>query len=211
MTRVIDKVNLEMTTVCNLACPECAAGINMSLRKHVHHPWEYFVAAARWLFGIRSLVVIGGEPTAHPKFAEFVPKFRALFGCQEMILWTNGFKVQEYAEVIKANFDAVYASLYDEKTAPWIKRSNAADIQFVKLNFNHQTMEEPHVPRSRRGSGAICERGIHGPIAYADGKIHGCCVSPGLPEGIGIEPSADWRERILRAPLPCSECCFSPA
>lgn len=206
------KCNLEMTTVCNLTCPECSAATNGSgMRKQRHHPWEYFVEAARWIYGVESLVITGGEATSHPKFAEFIPRFRELFGCREMILWTNGFKVKEYADLIAANFDAVYASLYDEHTAPWIKRPNTDLVTFIKTTFNHATMELPHVPRARRGSGDICDRGEHGPFAYADGKLYGCCVAPGLAEGIGITPSLDWKREILETPLPCATCFLSPS
>lgn len=208
--RIFTKVNLEITTHCNLRCPECSAGIGIN-RKLQHHPWEYFEEAARWLYGIDSLVVIGGEPTLHPQFAEFIPEFRGLFGCREMVLWTNGFRVEQYKDIIAANFDAVYASLYDEQTAPWNKKPNGQLVQFVKSSFEHLTMEEPHIPRSHRGSGAICERGVHGPITYADGKIFGCCVSMGLDEGVGVTPGPNWRAEVLATPLPCGECCFSPA
>ncbi len=183
----------------------------MGLRKHEHHPWEYFEQAAKWLYGIDSVVCIGGEPTSHPKFGEFAPKFRALFGCRELILWTNGFKAQEHAEALKC-FDAVYATLYDDRTAPWLnpKKHNTEAFNFIKINYPNLTNEEPHVPRSHRGSGDICERGIHGPIAYADGKIYGCCVAVGLKEGIGVVPSDNWKQEVLATQLPCQECCFSP-
>ena len=206
------KVNLEITTACNLSCPECSAATNNTGKRPAHHhPWEYFEEAAKWIHGMDSLVVIGGEPTLHPKFAEFVPRFRALFGCREMVLWTNGFQVEKHQQVIRDNFDAVYASLYDERTAPWNKRPNGGLVQFVKGNFEHLTMEQPHISLSHRGSGDICERGVHGPVTYADGKLYGCCVAMGLPDGIGVVPSENWRADVLNAPLPCSECCFSPA
>lgn len=201
--------NLEMTTRCNLRCPDCAAGIGIN-RVLQDHPWEYFEEAARWIYGTPKITVIGGEPTLHAHFAEFVPRFRELFGCAEMILWTNGFLVERYRRVIAEHFDAVHASLYDERTAPWNKRPNGDKLHFIKANFNALTMEDPHIPLSRRGSGRICERGIHGPFTYADGKIFGCCVACGLPEGIGITPTENWKEELLRTPLPCATCAFSP-
>ncbi len=207
-----DKVNLEITTACNLTCPECSAQTNGNGKRIPrHHPWEYFVEAAKWIYGVKTIVVIGGEPTAHPRFAEFVPRFRELFGCREMILWTNGFQVEKYKDLIAGHFDAVYASLYDERTAPWNKKPNGALIQFIKGSFEHLTMEEPHIAWSRRGSGAICERGQHGPVTYADGKLFGCCVAMAVDGGVGVTPSQNWREEIVRTPLPCGECCFSPA
>lgn len=207
------KVNLEITTVCNLTCPECSAATNGSgRRKAVHHPWEYFEEAARWLRGTESVVITGGEPTSHPKFAEFAPRFRALFGCRELILWTNGFKVKQYADLIRQTFDVVHTSLYDERTAPWNKKPNGDMVQFIKGEFRNATMEEPHIQLiDETRSGAICGRGIHGPITYADGKLWGCCVAPGLPSGRGLEPSQNWRDELMRLPLACGECGFSPA
>ena len=207
--REFTKVNLELTTACNLTCPDCSAGTNGSgLRKVVHHPWEYFADAARWLQGIDSVVVIGGEPTAHPKFAEIVPKLRELFGCRELILWTNGFKVEKFRDLIKRTFDLVYASIYDAESGhEWNKKPNRAAVDLIQPDA---IAAAPHVPFSRRGSGQICERGIHGPIAYADGKIYGCCVAMAVPGGIGIEPGPNWRAEVLATPLPCGTCCFSP-
>ena len=207
--REFTKVNLELTTACNLTCPDCSAGTNGSgLRKVVHHPWEYFADAARWLQGIDSVVVIGGEPTAHPKFAEIVPKLRELFGCRELILWTNGFKVEKFRDLIKRTFDLVYASIYDAESGhEWNKKPNRAAVDLIQPDA---IAAAPHVPFSRRGSGQICERGIHGPIAYADGKIYGCCVAMAVPGGIGVEPSPNWRAEVLATPLPCGNCCFSP-
>lgn len=171
----------------------------MGYRKPVSHPWEYFVEAARWLHGIESVVIIGGEPLVHPRFDEFAPRFRELFGCRELIVWTNGYQVERHAEALKC-FDAVYASLYD---------SNRAEVDYIKAHFPHATMEQPHIPLSHRGSGQICERGVHGPITYADGRIYGCCVAMALPGGVGITPGPKWRAEVLATPLPCEECCFA--
>lgn len=203
------KVNLEFTSRCNLRCPDCSAGIGFKHRVLKDNDWDYFVEAARWLYGIESLVIIGGEPTMGAHFEEYIPKFRELFGCKEMILWTNGYKAKEYAETLKC-FDAVYASLYDERTAPWNKRPNTDALVFIKSSYNHATMEEPHISRDRSGSGRICDRGIHGPVTYADGKFYGCCVAVGYEEGIGVTPSEKWREELLATPLPCDVCMFSP-
>lgn len=208
--REFTKVNLELTTACNLACPDCAAATNGSgLRKVVHHPLAYFVEAAKWLHGIDSCIVIGGEPTSHPKFAEIVSKLRELFGCRELVLWTNGFRTGKYADLIKRTFDAVYASIYDAESGhEWNKKPNRESVNLIHPDA---IAAAPHVPWAKRGSGKICERGIHGPITYADGKIYGCCVAMAIPTGIGVEPGPNWRAEVLATPLPCANCCFSPA
>lgn len=207
--REFTKLNLELTTACNLTCPECSAQTNGSgARKVVHHPLSYFENAGKWLHGIDSVVAIGGEPTAHPKFAEIVPKLRELFGCRELVLWTNGFKVEKYADLIKRAFDLVYASIYDAESGhEWNKKPNRAAVDLIHPDA---IAAAPHVPWERRGSGQICERGIHGPITYADGKIYGCCVAMAIPSGIGVEPGPNWRAEVLATPLPCGDCCFSP-
>ena len=206
--REFTKVNLELTTACNLTCPECAAQTNGSgARKAVHHPLSYFENAGKWLYGINSVVAIGGEPTAHPKFAEIVPKLRELFGCRELVLWTNGYRVAKYADLIKRTFDLVYGSIYDAASGhEWNKKPNRSAIELIAPD---QIASGPHVEWASRGGGGICERGIHGPIAYADGKIFGCCVAMAIPSGIGVEPGPNWREEVLKTPLPCADCCFS--
>lgn len=207
--REFDKVNLELTTACNLTCPDCSAQTNgnASARRARHHSMEYFVEAAKWLRGIDTVVVIGGEPTAHPKFAEIVPQLRDLFGCRDLILWTNGYRTAKYADLIKQTFDKVYASIYDAESGhDWNKKSNRAAVELIAPD---SIAAAPHVTWTHRGGGGICERGVHGPITYADGKIYGCCVAMAIPSGIGVEPGPNWREEVLRTSLPCVDCCFS--
>lgn len=69
---MIHTVNLDMTTHCNKRCPDCCAGVGIN-RELRHHPWEYFEQAATWIYGMKRVNLTGGEPTAHPQFAEFVP------------------------------------------------------------------------------------------------------------------------------------------
>jgi len=71
----------------------------MDTRKAEHYPWEYFAALAPYIYGIDRVDITGGEPTSHPQFGEFVPKFRELFGCKRLTLETNGFKARENVEV----------------------------------------------------------------------------------------------------------------
>ncbi len=201
MRQPITCVALEMTTVCDRACPDCCANINRGERDAVHHPWEYFERAASFIYGINRVHLTGGEPTTHPRFAEFVPRFRALFGCTLLTLQTDGFKAVKYHETLK-HFDKIYPSLYDDR--------NLGAVQFIQLRFKSSTWQGEHTPRSRRGSGAVCFRGQSDTVAYADGRFHGCCVSPGIPGAQTLEPCADWRDKITAVALPCSDCFFSP-
>src|SRR6185369_14844381 len=104
--REIKNVSLDITTVCNRACPECCCAINMGKREAFHHDYAYFERAAKFLYGIERLHWTGGEPLTHPQFDEFAGKFRALFGCKTMTLQTNGFGAERHRAAL-LNFDEV--------------------------------------------------------------------------------------------------------
>lgn len=167
----------------------------------MHHPWEYFERAASYIYGIHRVHVTGGEPTTHPKFAEFIPHFRSLFGCSVLTLQTDGFKTIQHHETLK-HFDHIYPSLYDDR--------NRGAVGIIQISFPSTEWAGEFTPRSRRGSGAVCFRGLSDTVSYADGLFHGCCVSPGIPGAQTLEPCRDWRDKILGLPLPCGDCFFSP-
>ena len=83
---------MDITTRCNRRCVDCCAGIGIN-RVLQHHSWSYFQRAAKHFYGIDRVNLTGGEPTAHPQFEEYVPGFKALFGCRLLTLSTNGYKV----------------------------------------------------------------------------------------------------------------------
>lgn len=208
--RVITALNLDLTTHCDRRCRNCCCGIGIN-RKLRHHPWSYFVNVAPFIQGLDRVNLTGGEPTLHPQFADFVPRFKALFGCRRLTLQTDGFRIEQHASVIRSHIDEVYFSHY---------ATPKADDDLYLLDrimpvgglsiFRAGDGGANFVPRDRRGSGRVCERGTDGLAAYADGLFYGCCVAPGVGGAVGIEPSMDWRDRILDVPLPCGDCWFSP-
>ena len=197
VNRSITSVNLDITTHCNRRCADCCC--NIGQRPTRHHLWSYFEDAAKWLHGIERIHLTGGEPTAHPQFAEFAPRFRELFGCETLTLGTNGYRVRELESTLHC-FDEIYASRYP---------GNDAEVGWLVANFKVKLFDGEFTPRSRRGSGAVCARGTSETVAYADGKLYGCCVAPGIPGAVGVTPSADWKERAVGLPLPCNDCWFS--
>ncbi len=197
MPRIITCVAVDLTTHCDRRCPDCCA--NIGQRPTVHHDWPYFERLASFIYGIERVHITGGEPTVHPKFAEFVPKFKALFGCRFLTLQTDAFRTDRYRDVLK-HFDHIYASRYDAAN------TGAVD---VLVSLGATTWEGAFTPRSRRGSGKVCGRGLSETVAYADGRFFGCCVGPGIPEAQSLEPTADWLSRVESLPLPCSDCWFS--
>jgi len=193
----ISLVNVDLTTHCNRQCPECCCDIPN--RKGVHYPWEYFERLAPYIYGAQWVHVTGGEPTTHPQFGEFVPRFRGLFGCQKLTVWTNGFRACENPTAMGC-FDKIYATRYPD---------NADAIQWLVDEFNPQLADSPHVSRSHRGGGKPCHRGLRDAAIYSDGRMFPCCIGPGIPGAGSIELSDDWEARLLGVPLPCGECWFS--
>lgn len=197
-----------MTTHCNKRCPDCCTGIgiNRTLR---HHTWEYFEEAARWLRPINRINLTGGEPTTHPKFAEFVPRFRELFGCSILTMNTNGYRVAEHIETIVSNFSWVDFSDYQDRyDALALLRARGVTVGTYDAGPNGSNF----VPRIRRTvAGKPCSRAcfISDGCAYAEGKFFGCCVGPGIPTATAMEPCPEWKTLLPAVPLPCGGCWFA--
>jgi len=206
---MITNVNLDLTTNCDRRCPNCCAGVGIN-RKLQHHPWEYFEVAADALRGIERVNLTGGEPTLHPKFAEFVPKFKALFGCKTLAMTTDGWGVAKHFDIISANFDEIDFSYYH--TNPGALALIRHQMQHIKLNvFDAGLDAAGFTPRDKIGGGGACGRAYwrSGTVAYADGRIFGCCVAPGIDGAVGIDPLPGWDMAIPHTPLPCDRCWFS--
>jgi hypothetical protein len=200
-------VSMDLTTHCDRRCPDCCCGIGIN-RKLQHHPWEYFEAVAPFIRGIERVNLTGGEPTMHPKFAEFVPRFKDLFGCARLTMGTDGYGVSRHAKVIQEHIDEVHFSDYHHV------RSRESHNVLMSLDIQVMVFDALYdatgfVPRSRRGAGNPCARGFSETVAYADGKFWPCCVSPGLDGTEGIEPCDDWREKVLAVDMGCKQCMFS--
>ncbi len=194
-------VNLEITTHCDQRCPNCCSGIGIN-RTLQHHTWEYFKRAASALYGIPRVNLTGGEPTLHPQFADFLPRFKATFGCQQLTMNTDGFRVEKYRDIIERYLDVVDFSDYH------MGRSFQSRV-LVNI-FDAGTGASNFIPRSHRGGGNPCFRAWHrehGGIAYADGRIFGCCVAPGIDGAESIEPEPGWIDRIPKPP--CADCWWS--
>jgi hypothetical protein len=199
VARVITCVQLDITTHCDRRCPDCCCGIGIN-RTLQHHPWQYFEHIAPFLQGIDRVDLFGGEPTVHPKFAEFVPRFKELFGCRLLTMTTDGCKVEQHSEILK-HFDFIQATPYDARNQP--------AMQFLKQNVDVRFFPGVFTPRSRIGGGNPCARAYSETVAYADGKFWPCCPGPGLNGATGLEPCADWREKILEVQMPCKTCFLS--
>jgi hypothetical protein len=209
---MITVVMLDLTTACNRHCQNCCCKI--PTRRPVHYPWEYFEHVASFAHGIERIDVTGGEPTCHPQFRGFVPKLRALFGCRLLTLETNCFRIREYADLLP-RFDFVRYGRYADNSAEvaWLK-ANHRDVRWNNLGNCVETRdpvdENGHVSIERRGSGMLCHLESRAHVAYTGGKFYPCRLGPAVDGAVGIEPCADWREKVVQLPIPCGNCYFSP-
>ena len=205
---MIHTVNLDLTTHCNRRCPECCAGVGIN-RTLQHHDWPYFERAANFLHGVERINLTGGEPTAHPQFEEFVPHFRELFGCKLLTMSTNGYRVVRYIATIARNIDYVHLSDYGDGAAA-LEALEAVGVKTWIFDAGKDSLN--FIKRDQRGSQSCfrdCQKS--GTVAYADGKLYGCCVAPGIETAQGHAPAANWRTWVETLPLPCGDCLFAEA
>ena len=197
--RTTELLSVDLTTACNLKCADCCC--NIPNRKSKHYPWRYFTNLAKYVAGkVHRIHVIGGEPMAHPKFGQFIPKFKELFGCKSLTLSTNGYKAREYPAAL-ACFDQIYVTRF---------KNNGIDVDWLVANYGAQECDGlAHVSRSHRGGGNPCFRGRADAALYSDGRFFPCCVASGISGGVSIAPCDDWQRAILDVPMPCGECMFS--
>ncbi len=197
---------LEMTTHCDQRCPNCCTGIGIN-RILQHHPWEYFEQAAKFLYGLDRVHLTGGEPTFHPQFAEFVPRFKKLFGARRLTLGTDGYGVERYSDVIAKHIDEVHYSDYHIRPAvlPLLTQ-----IGMSISTYDGGRGAVNHVSRDRRGSGQPCGRAHWDCVQYADGKLYPCSVASGITGSQGIVPTVNWRQEVRMVALPCVDCFVSP-
>ncbi len=234
---MINAFSLGLTSHCQVNCPSCSWGINkIPMNKREFYSWEYLENISKYIYGIDKVYIIGGEPTMHPNFAEWSPKFRELFGCKELYVWTNGYGNFLFPEVF-INYDWVIMTKYTGKTfkgAP----NNSEEMDFLFRYYEGKTtritdrvinengdlciLKGDGIPRISMGEiehrrppevqkTGNCGRDWKGSnmVAYLDGKIFPCCGALYLPESVGIEPTENWREEITKLLIPCDRCLFA--
>jgi hypothetical protein len=209
MRQEITNINLSLTTFCNMKCPDCCCNITYMRNKDKRFfDGDYLINAARFFYGMDRIHITGGEPTIHPKFQEYAPLLKDLFGCRRLTLETNGWGFMRFPDVFKC-FDEIYVSHYTKETFA-SSPDNTEAISFIKNYLPDTTKlivgEVVHTPRDRRGEGK-CDRGYSETVAYSNGKIYGCCVAPGLDVDTGIKITENWRNELPEPP--CNKCFFA--
>lgn len=206
--REIKNINFAITTACNRNCSNCS--YNTKAKKSVFYDWDYIVHAARFFKGY-NVNLTGGEPTTHPDFKEIVPKLKDLFKCETLSIETNGFGFDIYYDLFEY-FDYIHFSyyLFGEDNSGSLK---ALIRKCPELVLDSKIVVHPiseHIPRSRRGSGKVCDRGNSSTVAYMDGVIYPCCIGDGVDGATGVTLSDNWVEELLKISPACKNCFFSP-
>jgi len=99
-------IQIEITNACNRDCANCHHLIG-------HQSNRYFMDLATVVKAIDSLEgfpgnigLMGGEPTMHPKFREICQIFQMKIpDRRRREFWTNGYKWDEYEDIIYETFD----------------------------------------------------------------------------------------------------------
>ncbi len=194
-----------------MACPDCCAGItHMAKKDKKFYDWAYMEKAAKHFYGIGRINLTGGEPSIHPKFEEWVPKLKELFGCDRLDIWTNGTMFKKKAETFK-HFDHIHITHYTKDTFEG-SPDNTELIEFI-LDYLKDTdvgitsTKTVHIPLTNRGS-KMCFRGYSDTVEFVDGFVYPCSSSSGLPTKIRV-PLENWKEEVLKVSPPCHECLFA--
>lgn len=210
MYREITSINYTLTTHCNMKCPDCCAGIT-AMKKHdrTFYDFDYILNSAKYFKGINRINLTGGEPSIHPKFGEWIPKFKELFECNVLSVWTNGTMFRKLPDVWQY-FDEIHISNYTEdsfKGSP----NNTHDIEYIKALYPNKKInstEVVHTPLSNRGT-KMCFRGYSDTIEFVDGFVYPCSSSSGLPTKVRLPLTKTWKENIVTLNPPCHECLFA--
>jgi len=200
------QINLSITTHCNRRCPLCCVRSGPPER----YPWEYFVEAARYLYGIPILHLTGGEPTTHPDFEGLVYGLPKLFGCKQLWLWTNGYGWTRCRAAFW-HFDRIHVSHYTAETCPG-SADNTALVRAMKQELGERVRVENdllHIPMQRTGRTNPCGRLRRDVVTYVGGLAYPCCVGPGPESSRGIPLTEDWKKHLIQMAPPCDTCGFA--
>ena len=186
------RINLMITTVCNLACPYCCCSCSVN-KTGKHCSLDDIFGAGKLLGDLDELHITGGEPTLHPSFTEISKKMRSFFKSKIFILNTNGLNIRDHIK------DLYY---YD-----WIQISYLDNIDLPELPNLRVTVEKKvHFPNDSTKSRQCGREGI---AAWLDNRIFPCCVAPGISNAASIEFRDDWRNELAKVKLPCRDCMFA--
>ena len=202
-------VQIFLTTHCNMRCPDCSCGMQVIPKSEKYFIDEaYLQRSAKLFYGVDTISIMGGEPSMHPKFAEWSPKFKEMFGCKTLTVESNGTMFKKLPEAF-SHYDKIFATHYHPEMFEGCPE-NQPDIDYLKELYPGKIWvnEITHTPRTTRGT-KPCFRAISGGIAYEGGKLYPCAVGSGVRTNNYIIPTENWREEIKTIYPKCSDCYFA--
>jgi hypothetical protein len=207
VAREIKSINLAITDRCNRNCPDCCCDVPR-IKEHWDATWEYLAGVAECIRGIGRVILTGGEPSLHPRFADWVRPMKTLFKGSKFCIETNGAMFRTCPDVFE-EFDEVVASQYD----PPFASPNQAGIQYITgfLRGKRTQLYVRHVKhalRTARGKGS-CHRGTGEWVSIYKGNAYPCCMGWGIDGAQSVVVTKSWMEDVKKIPLPCSTCFFA--
>lgn len=211
--RIIDTLNLGITTYCNRNCSDCCVGTNIpSVGKHTDFEWIKNIS--KYFQKLDKVTVTGGEPLLNPEFKWISTRLKRWFNSNKLELITNGSgKLLLFHWETLHYYDSIRITNYTSETYKGSKDNTDAVKRFVgAFKFSKPSISiiiERPIFKTKIGNGGMCGMGKSSVIAIQNKKLYPCCVSPGLQPDVGIEITDNWLNEIRQVKIPCAECVFS--
>lgn len=192
-------VNLGISANCNRSCVNCYA---RSLRDGNigDAALDSILQDVGRLLDARCIQLTGGEPTCHGDFAAIVKELRKIYKGR-LTMFTNGYRLLHYADVVNSHLDAVYMSVYDAEdaaTADEFMRLKASSVEFYPNRVVHRRKAVGRYP---------CWR-LYGTVSVQDGRVYPCSVAHGLMDAACVDLDDGWMNHLLDVEAPCDGCVF---
>lgn len=213
-----NSINLGLTTLCTMRCPNCSLSMNevrsKGLGRHVDP--VLIQRDAQLMQGLRRVHVTGGEPTMHPNFRSIIPLLREWFNCELLTIETNGFGYQKYRDLFRL-FDRVFITHYVKDAIYPNSPDNSSIIEQAQQDLGEALIQEAPVIHERYHSLLIAGEDVQPcskwhspglPAGWYEGRLYSCCVTYGIDRNLGIPVTLSWREDIQKQPMGCERCLF---
>lgn len=210
---------IELTSVCNLACAYCPHPTLKRAKAHME--WATF---ERTLAHISYLCMLGtqgevsltglGEAILYPRFVEALHRTRAAIGDRLLVMSTNGVDMTpEIARELAAADASVYVSLHRPEVAtPALEMLKAAgcatatNVGFVDSSLDWAGQVKWHVSAPRRVCGYLSNAWA---VVRQDGSVDACCMDAHdlYPVGSVWDDLGSLMTRVTKL---CQSCNFHP-
>ena len=139
--------NIALLNYCNLNCPYCFANDFIETDEQQIMTVENFNKILSFLFAetaFEKIGIIGGEPTLHPHFKDFIEILKKSFN-GKITVFTNGIELAKYVDLFNERVNALINVNHPDtmKKEQWEKThnmlqvfSNESKIEHLKLGIN---------------------------------------------------------------------------